>query len=268
MMKSNELSLGVVRTDSAGAHDRMGGIMNRIRWMGIVLLIAGCRTTPPTPPPPLEPIPAPQVVNGAQVIFSDNRPAWEKTPFVASSVSLYNLAGTSPTPWALLAQETVSIVGAMPQKPERVEVAVASFRLVHKTGAARERGVDATGKTWGIGGMQPNTVGLVADATTPDAKGPDGLSQWLGVTSSPKESHLGEDPIDNHPPGTSCQLRATIKITFPGGRVQNVNVLAIANGESDTKYSGDARTMALKGAIQKYIFEFQQALAGPQAQGG
>ncbi len=200
------------------------------------------------------------------MIFTDSRPAWEKTPFTESNVTLYTLTGTSPTPWALLAQETASIVGAMPEKPERVEVAVASFRLVHKLSIAHSRGVDASGKTWGIGGFKPNTLGMDPDAATTETSGVDGIGQWLGVTSGPKEAHTGEDRIDEHPPGTSCQLRATIKITYPGGRVQNVSVVAIANGQSNTKYAGDARTMALKGAIQKYVYEFQQALTGPQVQ--
>ena len=238
--------------------------MNRIRWAGFVLLVVlGCQTTyHPTLPP--DPVLQPIDVNGVAVVISDLRPAWEKTPF-SGRVTLYHLGGTSPEPWTLLAKETEAIVNAMAEKPARVEVSVASFRLVHKRGAGTSRPVDASGKAWGVGGPgSKNTAGLDSGGSAPSASESDGLLGALGFSSIPKEANSSDDPIDDHPAGTSCKLRATVRITFPGGREQTLKVTAIANGETDSKYAGEARSMAVKGALRQYSFQFREAVGAPQ----
>src|SRR5829696_3074910 len=104
--------------------------MNRCVAAGVcfVAAVAGCQTAPRL----VEPFPEPSRASGAWVVLDDQRPAWEKAPFSGPVVSLYRFSRVSPNPWVRLQKATEAVVAELPEKPERVDVVVASFRLVSK----------------------------------------------------------------------------------------------------------------------------------------
>ena len=123
---SPAFSLGLV--PEAGEEAMTRGI-----WAGLVLCAAGVGCSGPqyyTAPP--DHLPAPENVGGSLVQIVDERPEWEKKPFTGV-VCLYHLGKAHPDAWAALSEEADAVVAAMPQKPERVEVAVTSYRLVRST---------------------------------------------------------------------------------------------------------------------------------------
>ena len=104
--------------------------MTRGVWAAVVVCAggAGC-TGPQYYKPPAEQLPQPTNVGGSVVQVVDQRPEWETKPFTGV-VCLYHLGKAHPGAWEQLSAETKAVVAAMPQKPEHVEVAVTSFRLV------------------------------------------------------------------------------------------------------------------------------------------
>src|SRR5262249_26207786 len=111
--------------------------MTRGVWAGLAVCAFGAGCMGPqyyTPPP--EKVPAPVNVGGTTVQVVDQRPEWEKKPFTGVAC-LYHLGKAHPGAWEQLADEADSVVAALPQKPERVEVDVTSFRLVRSGDTAK-----------------------------------------------------------------------------------------------------------------------------------
>ncbi len=226
-------------------------------------------------------------VNGTAVQVIDQRPEWEKKPFTGV-VCLYHLDKAHPGAWEQLANETNAVVAAMPQKPERVEVVVTSYRLV-KSGdtapryrdlsagpvanpgartqaAVRANAEDRERRLAEINGTAPSTP-------TPAAKQQDGKAPTTGAT--PTDERPGnsvelmftskDDPrrkLRVHPLGASCCLQATVKLTYPGGQVQTVNVETIARGTNTTGtvYHGEAVDEAAKNAAFQYARQFRSGV--------
>jgi hypothetical protein len=166
-----------------------------------------------------------------------------------------------------LAEEADAVVAEMPQKPERVEVIVTSVRLVragdtaghfrdfskgpnpnpnarnYQTSAqasadARERVVSQSGVTTGQG---------AAGANTSDRHGNDVELMFAGKDDPRRK-------LSDHPNGASCSIEAKVRLVFPGGREQTVDVKTIALGGKDarTVYWGEA----LDDAAKKAAFQF------------
>lgn len=235
-------------------------------WAGCAVSV-GC-AGPQYYTPPVEQLPQPTNVNGTVVQVVDQRPEWEKKPFTGV-VCLYHLGKAHPGAWAQLAEETNAIVAAMPQKPERVEVEVTSFRLV-KSGDTAPRYRDINNAT----NINPNerfaqthrdneerdrrrherdgTAGDGVNGATAKQVAADrpGNDVELAFTSK-------DDPrrrLREHPIGASCSVRATVRMHFAGEREQTVDVKAIARGanESGTAYWGEAIDFAARTAAQQF----------------
>src|SRR5262245_28335730 len=115
----------------AGIMPELGGsAMTRGVWAALVVCAVGSGCMGPqyyTPAP--EQLPQPANVNGTMVQITDQRPEWEKKPFTGK-VCLYDLGKSHPNAWAQLSEEVNAIIAELPQKPERAEVVVTSFRIV------------------------------------------------------------------------------------------------------------------------------------------
>ena len=87
----------------------------------------------------------------------------------------------------------------------------------------------------------------------------------IGVGTPPQPDDGMPGVLDDHPPGASCRVRATVRLIFPGGREQLVDVKAIAAGQntSGTKYYGEALDFATKMAIRQYGNQFRKAVGLP-----
>ena len=107
--------------------------MNRRLGAGVCFVVAviGCQA----PPVLVEKFPEPSRASGSWVVLEDRRPAWEKSPFEGPVVSLYRFSRVSPSPWVRLQKATEAVVTDLPEKPERVDVVVTSFRLVSNRSA-------------------------------------------------------------------------------------------------------------------------------------
>ncbi len=241
-----------------------GWAMNRKLGAALLLFALGCHTTPHATLPP-EPVVRPVDVNGVAAVINDQRLEWEKKPF-SGRVTLYQLGGTTPDPWTQLANETAAIITAMPERPARVEVCVTSFRLVYKQSPKRRLDPSDSAKGVGLpiqagGGKVPNSTKDTDYAPVPSDS--QGLWSSMGLSSVPKEANSCENPISEDPTGTSCTLRASVRIIYPGGREKTVNVSAIATGDTDSKYMGEARSMAVKGVLRQFSFQFREAVGAP-----
>jgi hypothetical protein len=226
-------------------------------------------------------------VGGTAVQVIDQRPEWEKKPFTGV-VCMYHLDKAHPGAWEQLAKETNEVVAALPQKPERVEVVVTSYRLVRSGDTApryrdwsagpvanpsirtqaqvRANGEERERRLAEVHGTAPNTPAPAArqqDGQAPTGTaGPTderpGNSVELAFTSK-------DDPrrkLRTHPLGASCCLHATVKLTYPGGQVQTVNVETIARGTNNTGtvYHGEAIDDAAKGAVFQFGRQFRSGV--------
>ena len=254
--------------------------MNRGLGLCVVLLVLlGCQTTQPVAVH--EAIPPPFTVNGTAVALADERWGWEREPF-NGPVTLYRLGRVTPNPWSQLAKETEAIVAAMPEKPERVDVIVTSFRLVRKADQPNVKPDPSENVRIGkqsLAGLNVSQNGLAyeqlksamqtGDQKTANAVGKGLIFQngdpSIGVGTPPQPDDGMPGVLDDHPPGASCRVRATVRLIFPGGREQLVDVKAIAAGQntSGTKYYGEALDFATKMAIRQYGNQFRKAVGLP-----
>lgn len=248
--------------------------MWRTIWTGLAVCAVGVGCVGPqyyTPPP--EQVPPPAVVAGTTVQIVDQRPEWEKKPFTGV-VCLYHLGKAHPDAWAQLLEETNAVVNAMPQKPERVEVVVTSFRLV--------RSVDNTKRfhDWGAG-PTPNPAARTQQITRTNAEErQQTLARVNGAnTGVPDQRPVAEGPgnkvemalsskddprrmLADHPSGASCAIQATVRLIFPGGREQSVDVKTLNRGANDTgtAYMGEAMDAAARAAVMQFGRQFRSGV--------
>ena len=133
--------------------------MNRVVALGVAAIVVGCQA----PPRLVEPFPEPSRASGSWVVLEDRRPAWERAPFEGPVVSLYRFSRVSPNPWVRLQKSTEAIVADLPEKPERVDVVVTSFRLVSKEAEPAPRTEE--GGTVQVGGRNASILGTGKQGT-------------------------------------------------------------------------------------------------------
>ncbi len=259
--------------------------MNRGLSAGVCLVIAvvGCQA----PPKLVEPFPEPSRSSGAWVVLEDRRPDWEKAPFEGPVVSLYRFSRVSPNPWVRLQKATESIVAELPDKPERVDVVVTSYRLVSKVAeapprteeggtvqvAGRNAGLLGTGKT---GGYERTTYDMARSAQSAgDQKGAqNALSQLAFQGNTPSAGvqlgeapavELPEGPLDGLAPGAHCALRGVIRLTYSGGRDTDVPfaVLAGRPNETGSRYWGETLEQATQLAMVQFTRDVRRGLSLP-----
>jgi hypothetical protein len=246
--------------------------MTRGIWAGLALCAAsiGCSGPQYYQAPP-EQIPTAVNVGGTTVQIVDQRPEWEKKPFTGP-VCMYHLGKAHPDAWAQLAKEADTIVAAMPQKPERVEVVVTSYRLV--------RQVENTKKfhDWGAG---PNPNPAMQTATAVQANrddreqrlaqihgtSPNGVPVRGSTVDGPANKvemlfASKDDPrrfLQEHPSGSSCHLQAKIRLIYPGGQEKTVDVNTLNRGENvtGTMYQGEAMDAAVHSAVFQFGRQFR-----------
>ena len=254
--------------------------MKRVAPPTFALLLAiGCQSAPPVP---REAIPPPIAVNGATLTITDERWGWERVPF-DGPITLYRLGRISPNPWAQLAKETEAIVSAMPEKPQQVDVLVTSFRLVRKDDKPR-LGSDPSdnvkiGKQ-SVAGLNSSQNRLAYDqlktaTQAGDHQAASAVGKGLLFQNGDPAISVGTPPADeaeaapgtlaDHPPGASCRIRATVRLTFPDRHEKLVDVKAIAAGQntSGTQYYGEALDFAVKMAVRQYGNQFRKAVGLP-----
>lgn len=251
--------------------------MTRGVWAAVAVcaLGAGCNG-PRYYTAPAERLPPAVRVGGANVQVVDQRPEWERKPFTGA-VCLYHLGKAHPGAWEQLAEETNAVVAAMPQKPERVEVEVTSFRLVRSGDTAkryrdinntpninprerftqtmrdndeRERRRQEREGTAGEG-----VSGATAKQVAADKPGND-IELMFAAKDDPRVL------LRDHPIGASCALQARVKLVFPGGREQTVDVKTFARGanETGTAYWGEAIDYAARAAVQQFGQQFRSGV--------
>lgn len=245
--------------------------MTRGVWatVAVCALAGGCNAPQYYTAPP-DKMPPPANVNGATVQIADRRPDWEKKPFTGP-LCMYHLDKSDPGGWAQLAEEANAVVAAMPEKPERVEVEVTSFRLVRS---------GATGKVYKELGSAPavtsqqrfNGTRQLNDEFRARRDERNGVAATANVgvaDKSGKDIELvfasGDDPrvlLRDHPSGASCALKAKVKMTFAGGRQQTVDVNAFSRGtnETGTAYWGEAINYAARSAVGQFGDQFRTAV--------
>jgi hypothetical protein len=248
-----------------------GSAMMRRTWavwvVGAVSALGGCSTPEYYKAPP-EQLPQPANVGGVAVQVIDQRPDWEKQPF-KGSVCLYHLGKAHPDPWVQLSDETSAVVAALPQKPERVDVVVSSFQLVRSgdtakpyrdlstSGQSSNPGVQALGRPTGDQAQGTPASSSVPMAQRSNADGPQNKLEMMFASK--------DDPrrlLTDHPAGVSCSIQATVRLTYPGGNVQTVNVKTIARAPNDTDsgYYGLAIDNSARAALLDYGRQFRTAV--------
>jgi hypothetical protein len=269
-----------------------GNAMTREVWAGLAMCVlcaveVGCGGAHYYTAPP-EQIPPPVNVGRTAVQIIDQRPEWEKKPFTGV-VCLYHMGKAHPDAWAQLAEETNAVVAAMPQKPERVEVMVTSFRLV-KSGDTAPRYHDYSAgpnpnpsartqdmlrtnreshqqRVAEANGTSPNAP--APNATTPSASAPTGQAPPLTDERPGNTVELmfasKDDPrrkLRVHPLGASCSIQATVRVIYPGGQERTVNVETIVRGTNTTGtgYQGEALDDAAKNALFQYGRQFRSGV--------
>ena len=239
--------------------------MTRGVWAAVVgcAVGAGC-SGPQYYNPPAEHPPAVESAGGVPVKFVDQRPDWEKKPFTGV-VCLYHLGKAHPGAWDQLARETNAVVAALPQKPEHVEVAVTSFRLV-RSGDSSPRYRDINNAP----SVNPN-IRVQQALRADDDRREQRRREREGISGATAQQIAADKPgndvelmfaakddprrlLREHPIGASCAIRAQVKLVFPGGREQTVDVKAIARGANDsgTAYWGEAIDFAARTAVQQF----------------
>ena len=234
--------------------------MTRGVWAGfVVCAFGGCAGLQYYNPPPDQP-PPPTQVGSTVVQIVDERPEWERKPFTGDEC-LYHLGKCKPDAWAQLSEEVQAAVAAMPQKPERVEVVVTSFRLVNRPDKRKPyRDLSA--------GPNPNPqlanspvgrrlAALDAERAVPrDTRLPPESRTRLDLTFA-----SDDDPrrkIQEHPLGSSCAIQATVRVVYPGGQEQSVDVKTIARGQEvpGELYTGGKLEFATKAAVADLSRQF------------
>jgi hypothetical protein len=244
--------------------------MTRGVWARLVVcaLLGGCNT-PQYYKAPAEQMPQAVNVGGTTVQFVDQRPEWEKKPFTGA-VCLYHPGKAHPGPWEQIAQETNAVVAAMAQKPERVEVEVTSFRLV-RSGDTKPRYRDVSTTPAPINPSQRFAATRQANEERERRRQEREGTAGEGVNGATAKQVAADNPgndielmfaskddprrmLREHPIGASCAIQAKVRMIFPGGREQTVDVKTIARGanESGTVYWGEAIDFAAKTAMQQY----------------
>jgi hypothetical protein len=256
------------------------------RWLGagvcLAVAVAGCET----PPKLVEPFPVPSRASGAWVVLEDRRPEWEKAPFTGPVVSLYRLTRVSPNPWVRLQQATEAVVADLPEKPERVDVVVASFRLVSKEAdpaPRREEGgtvqvVGQNGVPLGTGANRAVDALNYERARSAASSGDRNLAEQataaLGMTGSapatssqiqPTAIIVPDGALDGLAPGATCALRGVIRVTYPGGAEKDVPfaVLAGRPNETGSRYWGETLEQAAQLAMLQYTRQVRQGVGLP-----
>ncbi len=246
--------------------------MTRGVWAAAVVCAVGvgCNGAHYYTAPP-EQVPPPANVAGANVQIVDQRPEWEKKPFTGV-VCLYHLGKAHPGAWEQLAEEANAVVAAMPQKPERVEVEVTSFRLV-RSGDTKPRYRDIDNAPSANPQARSQAIRRadneererrraeregIAGATDKQVAA-DRPGNDIELMFAPKD-----DPrllLRDHPIGASCALRAKVRMVFAGGREQTIDVSAFARGANDsgTAYWGEAIDFAARTAVQQFGQQFRSA---------
>ncbi len=257
--------------------------MNRAITLGVAALIVGCQAAPRL----VEPFPEPSRASGSWVVLEDRRPAWEKSPFEGPVVSLYRFSRVSPNPWVRLQQATETIVAELPEKPERVDVVVTSFRLVSKEAEPAPRTEE--GGTVQVGGRNAAGIGAGANrhadtlayeqARSAAASGDRQLAQQAakavafqggapagGIKLGEAPAvELPEGPLDGLAPGAHCNIRGVIRLAYAGGRDKDVpfHVLAGRPNETGSRYWGETLEQAAKLGIVQYTRQVRQGLGLP-----
>lgn len=257
--------------------------MNRVVGLGVVALVVGCQSAPKL----VEPFPEPSRASGSWVVLEDRRPAWEKAPFEGPVVSLYRFSRVSPNPWVRLQKTTEAVVADLPEKPERVDVVVTSFRLVSKEAEPGPRKEE--GGTVQVGGRNAVSLGTgqkgVVDAMAYErarsaaASGDrqaaqqavgalafQGNAPAAGVQIGEAPAvELPEGPLDGLAPGAHCNIRGVIRLTYPGGRDKDMpfHVLAGRPNETGSRYWGETLEQATKLGMAQYTRQVRQGLGLP-----
>jgi hypothetical protein len=260
--------------------------MNRVLSVAVLLLAVGCkgtngqRTAYSHPPDVI-----PSTANG--ITIDDRRPDWEKRPFTGP-VSLFHLGKVNPNPWEQLAKETEAVLAEMPQKPDRVTVTVTAFRLIKKDdGAAAKSGDPVQVQVGNRNSTQGNRADFAdtlnyqtalnaqrsGDTTTLQrvgaaitGQGPPGTTNGtppVGVgVGSVKPPENENDFFNEYGPGATCEVHATIRLTFPGGQEQVLNAKGIgaSRNTSDTAYWGDALDFSVRQAVLNYGNQFRKGV--------
>jgi hypothetical protein len=254
--------------------------MTRGVWAAVAVcaVAAGCNSPQYYTAPP-EKLPPAVNVGGAQVQITDHRPEWEKKPFTGT-VCLYHLDKAQPGCWAQLAEEANAVVEAMPQKPEKVEIEVTSFRLVRsgitgkryqEVGNANAPAADPRVRFRGTQRLNDEFRQRRDERNGTAVEAPD--ARMVSDKNGPDIElafAAGDDPrvlLRDHPSGASCALKARVKMTFPGGRQQtaDVSTFARAGNETGTAYWGEAVNQAARTAVQQFGDQFRTA-AGVKAE--
>jgi len=245
--------------------------MTRGVWatVAVCALGGGCNSPQYYTAPP-ERVPPAANVSGATVQIADQRPAWEKKPFTGP-VCLYHLDKSNPGGWAQLAEEANAVVAAMPEKPQRVDVEVTSYRLV-RSGNTGKVYKEVGGKTSLDPRQRFNGTRQLNDEFRQrrEERNVTAAAAGAGVADkSGKDIELAfasdDDPrmlLRDHPSGASCALKAKVTMTFPNGRKQTVDVSAFSRGTNDTgtAYWGEAIDYAAKSAVGQFGEQFRTAV--------
>jgi len=246
--------------------------MWRAIWTGLAVCAVGAGCAGPqfyTPPP--EQVPPPASVGGATVQIVDQRPEWEKKPFTGA-VCLYHLGKAHPDAWAQLAEEAGAVVAAMPEKPERVEVVVTSFRLVRSvenTAKFRDFGPVPVANPSARTQQMVRANGDQREQTLARVNGGDAPAPYSSISGPGNRVEMAlsgpDDPrrlLQDHPAGASCAIRATVRLVFPGGREQAVDVKTVNRGTNDTgtAYMGEAMDAAARAAVIQFGRQFRSGV--------
>lgn len=265
--------------------------MNRGLCVAVLLLLAGCKSPPSwcfTCRDYHGPSDDMMRATSNGITIDDRRPDWEKKPFTGP-VSLYHLGKVKPNPWEQLAKETEAIVAAMPRKPDRVVVTVTAFRLIKKDdGAAPASGDPVQVQVGSRSSSQGNatdfadslnyqtavnaqrngdttTLQRVGGALTGQGPTPN-ATPGVGVgVGSVKPPEIADDFFNEYGPGATCEVHAVVRLTFPGGQEQVLNVKGIgaSRNTSGTAYWGEALEFTVKQAVWNYGKQFRQGVGLP-----
>jgi len=257
--------------------------MNRVIAFGVAAFVVGCQSAPEL----VEPFPEPSRASGSWVVLEDRRPAWEKETFEGPVVSLYRFSRVKENPWFRLQKATEAVVADLPEKPERVDVVVTSFRLVSKAAEPAPRTEE--GGTVQVGGRSATGLGAgpnrTADAAAYElsrsaaASGDRQLAQQAagalafrggapaaGVQLGEAPAvELPEGPLDGLAAGAHCNIRGVIRLTYPGGRDKDIpfHVLAGRPNETGSRYWGETLEQATQLGIVQYTRQVRQGLGLP-----
>lgn len=244
--------------------------MTRGVWAGLAAcaIAAGC-TGPQYYTAPPDTVAPDRTVDGVSFRIVDQRPEWEKKPFTGV-VCLYHLGKAHPDAWTQLADETNAVVGQMPQKPERVEVTVQSFRLVRSADSVPKyrdlsAGPNANPQmqlaqhTRANAEQRDRTLGRDGGSNAARTDAGDGPPNKVAAVFASKD-----DPrraLAEHPAGASCRIQVSIKLTFAGGEAKTIDFTTMSRAPNDSSdYYGQAMDNATKAAVIDYGNQFRKSV--------